>query len=87
MHEQLSRTDYRTLPFGVQVHVVDGRADVVILDAIKEYEIDLLVMGMLARSGISGVLIGNTAERLLPEINCSVLAVKPVDFECPVKLD
>jgi hypothetical protein len=29
-------------------------------------------------------MIGNTAERLLPEVRCSVLAVKPPDFICPI---
>jgi len=33
------------------------------------------------------MLIGNTAERLLTQISCSLLAVKPADFVCPVKAD
>jgi universal stress protein E len=84
LHEQLSQTDYRTLTHGVRVDVVEGPADVVILDAIEEQQIDLLILGTIARSGISGMLIGNTAEQLLNQVPCSVLAVKPSDFECPV---
>jgi universal stress protein E len=87
LHAQLSGTDYRTLTHGVRVDVVAGPADVVILDAIEEQKIDLLVMGTIARCGISGMLIGNTAEQLLNQVSCSVLAVKPPDFECPVTLD
>ncbi|MGE3314981.1 MAG: universal stress protein [Planctomycetaceae bacterium] len=77
LNEQLLQTDYRTLRYGVQLHVVDGPPDQAILKAVKEYEIDLLVMGTIARSGVSRMLIGNTAERLLSQVGCSVLAIKP----------
>ena len=49
--------------------------------------IDLVVMGTVARSGIAGMLIGNTAERVLRKLPCSVLAVKPEGFTSPVRLD
>lgn len=87
LQEQLAQTDYRTLSYGVQVHVVEGAADVAVLNAIEEYDIDLLVMGTIARSGIAGLIVGNTAERLMAQVPCSVLAVKPDGFECPVDLD
>ena len=87
LHEQLAATDYRTLTHGVQLHIVEGPADVVILNAIEEFDVDLLAMGTVARTGIPGVLIGNTAERLLPQIPCSLLAIKPADFESPVKVE
>ncbi len=80
LHEQLSKTDDQTLSDGVQVHVNEGPPDVVILDAIN-----LLVMGTIARSGIPGALIGNTVERLLPHVFCSVLSLKPDDFQCPIQ--
>ena len=47
---------------------------------------DLLVMGTIARTGIAGFIVGNTAERLLPRIPCSVLAIKPEGFVSPVTL-
>ena len=87
LQEQLAATDFRTLPRGVQVHVKEGPPDVVIPQAIDEYEIDLLVMGTLARSGIRGMLVGNTAERILPQLSCSLLAVKAAGFESPITLD
>lgn len=77
LHEQLAQTDYRTLRYGVQLHVVDGPPDQAILNAVKEYDIDLLIMGTIARSGVSRMIVGNTAERLLSQVGCSVLAVKP----------
>jgi universal stress protein E len=87
LQQRLSMTDYRTLSSGVQVHVENGPADIVLLQAIEEYGIDLLVMGTIGRSGIPGMLIGNTAERLLPQVTCSVLAIKPADFVSPITLD
>ncbi len=48
--------------------------------------IDLLVMGTVCRTGVPGFLIGNTAESVLQQVDCSVLAVKPEGFVTPVKL-
>ena len=87
LQDQLAQTDHRTLPYGVQVHLAEGPADDAILAAVKQYDIDLLVMGTVARSGIPGLVIGNTAERLLPQVPCSLLAVKPAGFESPVTLE
>jgi len=87
LNDQLAQTDHRTLTHPVELHVIDGPGEVVILDAIEELEIDLLIMGTIARSGIPGMLIGNTAERLLPHVSCSVLALKPEDWECPIDTD
>jgi len=87
LQEQLAETDYRTLPFGVMVHVVEGAPETAILDAVEEHGIDLLIMGTAARSGITGLLIGNTAERILSQAHCSLLALKPPDFVCPVRVD
>jgi universal stress protein E len=87
MRERISSTDYRTLEHGVQLHVAHGKADEEIVKAIEEFEIDVLIMGTAGRSGLSGFLFGTTIERLLPQINCSVLAVKPAGFQCPVSAD
>jgi nucleotide-binding universal stress UspA family protein len=46
---------------------------------------DIIVLGTLARSGVPGLLIGNTAEAILHQIDCSVLALKPAGFETPVR--
>lgn len=60
--------------------------EVAILKAIERHKADLLVIGTIGRSGISGMFTGATAERLLPQISCSVLAVKPPGFVSPVTL-
>ncbi len=87
LHEQLALTDYRTLAHSVQVHVVDGPADEAILKAIDDFQIDLVVLGTAARSALTNLVLGNTAERLISHMKCSVIAVKPHDFVCPVTAD
>lgn len=86
---QIDRAGARSLSPPVQVHLVDEAGvlpDESILRFIQANAIDLLVMGTIGRGGMAGVMIGNTAERLLPDLSCSLLAVKPKDFVSPVKL-
>ena len=66
-----------------------GKGDVseVVSALIRRNNIDLVVMGTVARSGVSGIIIGNTAEKILDRMECSVLALKPSNFVCPVKLE
>lgn len=52
---------------------------------ITEKEIDVLVMGTVARAGIAGFIIGNTAENILQKLDCSLWAMKPQGFVSPVK--
>ena len=79
----------RELPFaGIpQWHVVKGPARQVIPGFVESHDIDLLVMGSVARAGIPGLLIGSTAESVLGDVSCSVLTVKPDRFVSPVALD
>jgi nucleotide-binding universal stress UspA family protein len=49
-----------------------------------KYNVDLIVMGTVARIGIPGLIIGNTAESIFEQVKCSVLAIKPDGFETPV---
>jgi len=58
-----------------------------IVKLAKSKKIDLLVMGTLHRTGLAGFFIGNTAEKVLSEVNCSVLTVKPAGFVTPVRID
>ena len=70
-----------------QLHIIKGEADRVIQDLVQEQEADLVVMGTVARTGIPGLIMGNTAESILNNIECSVLAVKPPGFVTPVTLE
>ena len=69
-----------------QLHLQKGspRREIPAL-AIK-IKADLVVMGTVARTGISGFFMGNTAETILNQLDCSVLAVKPLGFETPISL-
>ena len=68
-------------------HTTQGPAAKVVPELAVQLQADLVVMGTLGRSGIAGYFIGNTAESILDQLQCSVLAVKPPDFVTPVKLD
>ena len=70
-----------------QVHLLKGRASELIPQLAQKKRINLLVMGTLCRTGIPGFFIGNTAEKVLHRVNCSVLTVKPEGFITPVTLD
>lgn len=69
-----------------QLHLVEGETCEVITDFVKRKKIDVVVMGTIARTGIPGFFMGNTAEAILNNIYCSVLAVKPQGFITPVTL-
>jgi len=71
----------------VQSVLLKGEPRKKIPEFAEEINADLVVMGTVARTGISGLIMGNTAETILNELQCSVLAVKPPGFISPVKLD
>lgn len=83
INAQLANYEFGTTP---QVHIVTDPPEFAIPEHIDAHFVKLLVMGTVGRSGIAGFFVGNTAERLLPRIPCSVLAVKPEGFVSPVTL-
>jgi nucleotide-binding universal stress UspA family protein len=70
----------------IKIHLHRGKASTNILNVAEEVEADLIVMGTVCRTGVAGFLIGNTAENLLSDLTCSVLAVKPQGFASPVEI-
>lgn len=82
---QLMATELvRGLNVPVETHLIEGEPDVVLTEFTAGLERPLLVVGTMARSGIPGMLLGNTVERLITQVNCSLMAVKPVGFVSPV---
>lgn len=77
---KMGKTDYK-------VHLLKGDPSELIPKVAKKEKIDLIVMGTLCRTGLPGIIIGNTAESVLSQVNCSVLTVKPEGFVSPVRLD
>lgn len=70
-----------------QIHLVKGSARKEIPALAKSINADIVVMGTVGRTGVPGFIIGNTAETILSQIDCSVLAIKPLGFESPVTLE
>ena len=70
-----------------QLHVIKGDAKHVVPTKALELDVDLIVMGTVARTGIAGFFMGNTAENILTQLDCSVLTVKPPGFVSPITLE
>ncbi|MFW2334358.1 universal stress protein [Ilumatobacter sp.] len=68
-----------------QVHLVKGEPAHVITDLAADLRINLLIMGTTARTGMSGLVMGNIAENILDHVGCSVIALKPPGFVSPIK--
>lgn len=68
----------------MEMELIKGVPELVIPEFCQEQEIDVLVMGTVARTGLTGFLIGNTAEKILDEIDCSVVTLKPEGFVSPI---
>lgn len=67
-------------------HFEEGIAEDVIVTLADQLAVDLIVMGTVARTDLAGLLIGNTSEAILNQIDSSVLAIKPAGFISPVEL-
>jgi universal stress protein E len=81
----LNRVDVTDLK--PHVHLVEGDPVEFIPELVTELGIDLLVMGSVGRGGIAGFLIGNTAEEVFNQVDCSLLTLKPKGFITPVTLE
>ena len=60
-----------------QLHLVEGPADAVIPQETTRLHAVLTIIGTVARTGISGALLGNTAEVILDTIESDILVFKP----------
>lgn len=89
-HERVARERFEQALAGLalepapRTHLVCGAPSAAIQELVARREADLLVMGSVSRGGIAGLLLGNTAERLLDRVPCSLLTIKPADFVSPV---
>jgi universal stress protein E len=64
--------------------VKEGLPEHVIPMVAKDIDAELVVIGTVGRIGLSAALIGNTAEPVIDELNCDVLAIKPEGFVSPL---
>jgi universal stress protein E len=61
------------------IHIAEGDPEDVVEAINKELDADLVVIGTVGREGLAGVLLGNTAERIVDRVPCDVLVIKPQD--------
>ena len=62
---------------GPEARMIEGEPSLAIPDLCTGEDADLLICGTVARHGLAGIMLGNTAERILNRVDCSVLAVTP----------
>jgi universal stress protein E len=60
-----------------RVNLLRGSARDIVPAFAEDREFDLIVVGTLARTGLAGELLGETAEMILRGVHCSVLVVAP----------
>lgn len=80
--EELIKTS--SITGNYRVHHLRGIAEECIPALVGDRKIDILVMGTVARTGIPGFVIGNTAENIVQKLSCSLMALKPQGFVSPV---
>lgn len=67
------------------IHVQPGSAETLIPHLVQHYKASLLIMGTHARTGISALAIGNSAEQLLAEVDTDMLVLQPRDHMPPLE--
>ncbi len=75
---------YLELPVRLQLHLLHGDPHEVLPIFARDRQIDLIVMGTLARTGVPGFFMGNTAEDVLRQADAAVITLKPEGFVSPV---
>jgi nucleotide-binding universal stress UspA family protein len=63
-----------------------GMPQQVIVELVQDRDVDVIAMGTVTKTGIPGLLMGNTAETIFSAVTCGVLVVKPDGFVTPVTL-
>ena len=61
-------------------HLLVGDPDALLPATARRLRAGAVVMGMMSRRGLKRMFIGNSAERLLDDMHCDVLVVKPPRF-------
>jgi nucleotide-binding universal stress UspA family protein len=69
----------------VEIHLSWGTPWCDVKELAQQVAADVIAMGTVGRSGIGGMLLGNTAEKILTTCDCSVLTVKPDGFVSPIQ--
>jgi nucleotide-binding universal stress UspA family protein len=65
------------------LRVAAGRPDVALPDLVKTEHIDCLIIGTVCRKGLAAFWLGNTAEEVMPRVDCDLLLLRPQDYFDP----
>lgn len=68
----------------IRTTLLEGETREVFPQYVVDNDMDLVIMGSMSRSGISGFVLGNTAESMINQLDCSVITLKPDSFKSPV---
>lgn len=60
-----------------QLHVASGPAELLIPELAEQLDAKLVVLGTVARTGLKGVLLGNTAEQVAARLKTDLLVLPP----------
>jgi universal stress protein E len=64
-------------PNAAHKHLLSGRAAQSVLEFVADVGADVVVIGTSGRRGLDDAFVGDTAERVLPHLDTSLLIVKP----------
>jgi len=64
-----------------RTYVREGLAEDIIDEVATEIDAELVVLGTIGRTGFSAAIIGNTAEHVIDQLKCDVLALKPLGYK------
>ena len=67
------------------VHLGEGAPEIVVNEIANSIDAGIIVLGTVARTGVSGMFIGNTAESVMESVNVDVFVVKQREFVTPIK--
>jgi universal stress protein E len=67
-----------------QIHFEAGHPSFLVPSLAKREQVDVLILGAITHGDSAGHCIGMTAEDIIHQIGCSVLAVKPPEFVSPI---
>ncbi|MEE4299533.1 MAG: universal stress protein [Pseudomonadales bacterium] len=71
----------------VRAHFLQGSPRQRLPELTRSLGAEVLIMGTTARTGVPGLVIGNTAEDVLNSVDCGLLSVKPPSFVSPITAD
>jgi universal stress protein E len=72
-------------PGAAQLHQLHGETHVTLPAFSRDHQVDVMVMGSVARGFLDRLLLGSTIERVLDNMDCDVLAIKQPGFVSPVR--